>query len=94
MSKTIIASINARTMRLSNGKMHSFPARTETLMQDDAGRWSILLLGNPEAITEAEAIDVLRKASDWDAIRHEHFPMYGFHDTPPRDRTPSHPSDI
>jgi hypothetical protein len=79
MSKTITATIKARTVRMSNGKSHTFAAHTKTLMQDDAGRWTIDLAGNPEPITEAEAIDVLSKSSDWDSIRREHFPMHGFH---------------
>lgn len=75
MNKQIAATIPAKTIKLSGGKSRQVPARTEVLTQDDAGVWSICGYN----ITEAEAIDVLRNASNWDAIRREHFPMYGFH---------------
>lgn len=76
--KTIIATIPARTIKLSNGS-RKVPARIETLTMNDVGQWSIDFAGAAERITEAEAIDVLRKSTDWTAIRREHFPMLGFH---------------
>lgn len=72
MSKTIVASIPAKV----GFRGQKVAARTETLHMDDAGRWTLDGFG---AITEAEAIDVLRKASNWDELRRVHFPMYGFH---------------
>lgn len=80
MSKTITATIPARSRRLSDGTMVTSPARIEVVSQDDDGRWSIAFGGRQEPITEAEAIDVLRKSTDWlKSIRREHFPMHGFH---------------
>lgn len=78
MTKTIVANIPAKTIKLSKGS-RTVPARTETLTQDDAGQWSVDFCGKAEKLSEAEAIDVLRKASNWSAIRSEHFPMRGFH---------------
>lgn len=77
--KTITATIPAQTIKLSAGKTRTVPARTETLAQDDAGRWTIDLAGKQYPMTEGDAIDLLRKASNWAAIRAEHFPMHGFH---------------
>ena len=78
MSKTITANIPAKIIKLSNGT-RSVPSRVEVLTCDDDGRWTIAFGAGQEHITEDEAIDVLRKASNWAAIRSEHFPMYGFH---------------
>lgn len=71
MSKTITANIPARKI----GKM-TFPARVDTYTQDDAGQWS-----SPDAglMREADVIDVCKRATNWAAIKAEHFPMYGFH---------------
>jgi hypothetical protein len=69
MSKTIKANIPAR----KSGKI-IYPARVETFTQDDAGRW---MMGN-QPMTEADVIDVCQHASNWQAIRAEHFPMFGF----------------
>lgn len=74
-TKQITANIPAKT----GFRGQKIAARTETLRMDDAGQWSIDFAGQQELITEAEAIDVLRKASNWDDIRREHFPMLGFH---------------
>jgi hypothetical protein len=78
MSKQITVTIPARTVKLSR-ETKRFPARVETLTQDDAGQWYVAFGGTQERITEAEAIDVAIKGSNWDAIRREHFPMAGFH---------------
>ena len=78
MSKTVTATIPAKTVKLSNS-VRKVPARVETLTQDDAGQWFIALGESQFKISEAEAIDVCAKASNWDAIRREHFPMHGFH---------------
>ncbi len=83
MSKTITANIPAKRL---NPKFVR-PARTETLMQDDAGRWSKVcdaleakaVGAETIALTEKDAIDLLSRASNWSAIRAEHFPMHGFH---------------
>lgn len=78
MTTTITVTIPARSVKL-RGATKTTPARVETLRRDGAGQWSIDVAGHAERLTEAEAIDVLRKASDWDAIRREYFPMHGFH---------------
>lgn len=74
MSKTITANIPARKSTWG-GKPHTFPARTDTFTQDDAGRWTSPDKG---ALSEADVINVCRKASNWPQIRAEHFPMFGF----------------
>ena len=73
--KTITANIPARTLKSSSGKTFSYPARTATFTQDDAGQWTNEF-GN---IREVEVIEVCQKGSNWAAIRREHFPMHGFH---------------
>ncbi len=79
MTITLTANMKAKVIKLSGGKTRTLPARTETLTQDDAGRWTIDFDGRAEPITEAEAIDVLSKSTDWESIRRTHFPMHGFH---------------
>jgi hypothetical protein len=72
---------------------------TESLTMDAEGRWRLIdtTCKLNEAITEAEAIDVLvRRARKNAALRpliRQHFPMYGFHGCPPVDQTPSHKAD-
>lgn len=78
MTKTITANIPAKTIKLSSGS-RKVDARIETLTQDDDGHWTIAFNGAAEKISEAEAIDVCRKASNWEAIRREYFQMVGFH---------------
>jgi len=70
MQITITANIPARKL----GKM-TFPARVDTFIQDEQGRWS-----DPEfgPMTQAEVIDICRRAKNWPQIKSEHFPMYGF----------------
>ena len=78
MSKTIIINMPARTVTMRTGKK-TFPAYAEKLTQDEAGQWFADLAGNPEKISETEAIDVCRKGVNWTALRSAHFPMFGFH---------------
>lgn len=72
---------------------------TAKLTMDDQGRWTLVdtECGLNERILESEAIDVLVRRSKKDQslkpLIRQHFPMYGFHDEEPRDRTPSHKSD-
>ena len=72
---------------------------TEKLTMDEQGRWTLIdtEFGLDEKIFEAEAIDVLvRRAKKNAALKpliRQHFPMYGFHDVEPIDRTPSHKRD-
>ena len=70
MTKTITANIPARKV----GKM-IFPSRVDTFTQDDQGRWSSPDAG---AMTQAEVIDICKRAINWTAIRAAHFPMHGF----------------
>jgi len=70
MTKTITANIPARKL----GKM-TFPARVDTFTADDQGRWSSPDAG---AMTQADVIDICQRATNWTAIRAEHFPMHGF----------------
>ena len=70
MTKTITVNVPARNL----GKM-TFPARVDTFTQDEQGRWSSPDAG---AMTQAEVIDICRRATNWAAIRAEHFPMHGF----------------
>ena len=73
---------------------------TEKLTMDDQGRWTLVdtETGLNERILESEAIDVLvrrtKKNPMLKPLIRQHFPMYGFHDQEPRDRTPSHKSDL
>ena len=62
--------------------------------QDDAGRWTMVWekYGLTEKVSEAEVIDVLERNKDKAAL-HQHFPMRGFHDRAPIDKTPSHKQD-
>ncbi len=83
MAKTITAIIPARRLTAKAVR----PARTETIVQDDDGRWSKVCDAleakatgkSSVALTERDVIDILRWAKDWPAIRAEHFPMFGFH---------------
>jgi len=73
--KTITANIPSRKVTWA-GKSQVYPSRVDTFTQDSDGRWS-----NPEmgTLTEADVIDICRKASNWAAIKSAHFPMFGFH---------------
>lgn len=75
MSKIITANVPARTVR-HGGKSHTFRAYSMSFTQDDEGRWSSAEAG---AMTEAEVIDVCRRATNWTELHREHFPMFGFH---------------
>lgn len=68
--KTITAKIPAR--KIGN---FSFPAHEATYTMDDAGKWS----GKHGAMLEMDVIEDCKRASNWAAIRAEHFPMAGFH---------------
>ncbi len=72
---TITANFPARTQRLSGGKSKSFPAYSADFNCDESGKWAT----RGYAVTEADVIDACKKASNWDAIRAEHFTMAGFH---------------
>lgn len=78
MAKTLTVNIPARTVKMRMGTK-SFPGYAETLTQDDDGQWFADLAGTPEKISEAEAIDVCRKGTNWAQLRSAHFPMFGFH---------------
>ena len=78
MTKTLTVNIPAKTLKLSR-EVRKIAARVETLTQDDAGQWFVTFNGGLEKITEAEAIDVCVKGSNWSELRAEHFPMHGFH---------------
>lgn len=73
--KVITAHIPARSTKLSNGTTKTYQARIDTYTQDDSGKWS----GQFGPMLESDVIDVCKRASNWTAIRAEHFPMYGFH---------------
>ncbi len=83
MSKTI--TVNIPATRLNPNFVR--PARTETVMQDDAGRW-VKVADDLERratgqehipLTEKDVIEILSRATHWADIRREHFPMHGFH---------------
>lgn len=78
MTKTLTVNIPARTLKLSR-EVRKVAARVETLTQDSTGQWFVAFNGGLEKITEAEAIDVCVKGSNWSELRTEHFPMHGFH---------------
>jgi hypothetical protein len=69
--KTITANIPARKL----GKT-TIAARTDTYIQDDEGRWSSPDFG---PLTEADVIDMAKRATNWKEIKAAHFPMVGFH---------------
>ena len=83
MSKTITVQIPEKRL---NAKFVR-PARSETVTQDDAGRWTKIademerLATGEEQIplTEKDVIEILSRAANWADIRREHFPMHGFH---------------
>lgn len=79
MTKTITANIPARTLK-GQTKTFSYPARTQVFTCDAEGQWTAV---DPEygdqLVREAEVIDCCRKATNWLAIKAEHFPMHGFH---------------
>jgi hypothetical protein len=60
---------------------------------DEQGRYRLIEaeFGLNEAISEAEVIDLLERHNKADLRKH--FPMYGFHDAEPIDRTPEHKED-
>lgn len=92
MTKTITANIPARTIK-GTTKTFNYPATTRVFEQDDAGLWYALHDGMRDVVTDQDVIADCKGASNWQAIRQQHFPMYGFHDGGVPDRTPSHKSD-
>jgi len=72
---TITAKIPARKVA---GRVYR--ARIDTFTADAEGRWT---LQDPDlgavAASQAEVIDVCKRATNWAEIRAEHFPMHGFH---------------
>ena len=70
-----------RTFKGIGGKTitNKYPSRSPVFTQDDDGRWSMTEDGTVEPMTEADVIDVARKATNWQEIRAAHFPMHGFH---------------
>ncbi len=72
---TITAKIPARKVA---GRVYR--ARIDTFTADAEGRWT---LQDPDlgavAVSQAEVIDVCKRATNWAEIRAEHFPMHGFH---------------
>lgn len=73
--KTITANIPGRTAKSPSGKVFKIEPRTDVFTCDDNGRWALEGAG---AVLESEVIDVCRKATNWPAIRAEHFAMEGF----------------
>jgi hypothetical protein len=71
---TITAKIPARKIGTK-----TYQARVETFSQDDAGHWTITTDGMNEPVFESEVLDMCRRATNWQAIRQEHFRMEGFH---------------
>lgn len=82
---TFIANLPARKLA---GRVYS--AHTDTFEQNNAGQWFIDFCGTLEKVSEAEVIDVCRRATNWASIKAAHFKMEGFHSSEPVDRTPSH----
>lgn len=80
MIKTITANIPARSLK-GKTKTFTYPARTDHFSCAGDGRWTITMDGAPEPVTEAEVIDICRRATNWPAIRAIHFPMDGFDST-------------
>ncbi len=75
--KTITANFAARTQTSrSTGKVFSFPAQIRTYSIDDDGSWFDRF---GERVMELDVIDDCKHATNWTAIRAEHFPMFGFH---------------
>lgn len=80
MTKTITANIPARSEKSRmTGKMFNWPASTRVFEQDDAGVWYAIHDGERDAVTQQDVIDDCKGATNWQAIRQAHFPMYGFH---------------
>lgn len=67
--KTITASIPARKFMGREIK-----AMTRTFTMATEGRWT----ENGTAMLEEDVIDICSHATNWTAIRREHFPMVGF----------------
>ena len=75
MTKTITANFAARTEK-GQTKTFSTPAYDSVFALDETGRWSIPEYD--EFVSEADVIDACLSATNWAAIRSEHFPMFGF----------------
>lgn len=85
---TLIANIPARKLA---GRVYA--AHTDAFQQNEAGQWFIDFGGNWVKVSEAEVIDVCRRATNWASIKAAHFQMDGFHSDEPIDGTPSHKAD-
>jgi hypothetical protein len=85
---TFTASLPARKLA---GRVYA--AHSKSFQQNEAGQWFIDFGGDWEKVSEAEVIDVCRRATNWASIKAAHFQMDGFHCDAPIDRTPSHKAD-
>ena len=85
---TITANIPARNLA---GR--TYAPHTKAFQQNEAGQWFIDFAGDWEKVSEAEVIDVCRRATNWASIKAAHFQMDGFHSDGPADNTPSHKAD-
>ena len=70
-----------------------YAAHSKAFQQNEAGQWFIDFGGDWEKVSEAEVIDVCRRATNWTSIRAAHFQMDGFNSDGPADNTPSHKAD-
>ncbi len=71
----------------------TYAAHTKAFQQNEAGQWFIDFGGDWEKVSEAEVIDVCRRATNWASIKAAHFQMVGFHSDDPIDRTPANKAD-
>jgi hypothetical protein len=85
---TFIANLPARKLA---GRVYA--AHTKSFQQNDAGQWFIDFCGDWTKVSEAEVIDVCRRATNWASIKAAHFQMDGSNYGEPIDRTPSHKAD-
>jgi hypothetical protein len=85
---TITANIPARKLA---GR--TYAPHTKAFQQSETGQWFIDLVGDLEKVSEAEVIDVCRRATNGASIKAAHFQMDGFHSAGPVDNTPSHKAD-
>lgn len=72
---------------------HTYARHTCTFQQNEAGQWFTEFAGDWEKVSEADVIDVCRRATNWGVIKAAHFRMNGFHCDSPDDNTPSHKAD-
>ena len=75
----ITAHIPARTLKGTTGKIFSYQAQDRVFEQDEDGVWYTECFGKKEAISEADVIDVCKKATNWEEIKSIYFRMVGFH---------------